>query len=214
MILPKALRGLALVLIHSLVPLSASPALAQAEAISPEGCVGIDSDAERLACYDRAVGRDRRPGGIEEAPPATSAGLRSRDSAADAAVRDLRRTAAAGRADGAAGRRRRSRRGGPAGRELAPRQPLGAHPQRQARHVRDARLQAGLSPAGLLHRLAQSVPVEPGARALGDRVREAGRGGGEVPDQLQDQDRPGGLRPPGRPLVRLHAVVPLAGLQQ
>ena len=73
MILPKALRGLALVLLHSLVPLSASPAIAQAEAISPEGCVGIDSDAERLACYDRAVGRDRRPGSIEEAEEAEEA---------------------------------------------------------------------------------------------------------------------------------------------
>ncbi|MBP9143569.1 MAG: phospholipase A [Thermoanaerobaculia bacterium] len=72
MILPKALRGLALVLIHSLAPLAATSALAQVETISPEGCVGIDSDFERLACYDRAVGRHRRPGGIEEAPQATS----------------------------------------------------------------------------------------------------------------------------------------------
>lgn len=72
MILPKALRGLALVLTHSLAPLSAAPALAQEAAISPEGCVGLDSDAERLACYDRAVGRHRRPGGIGEAPPATA----------------------------------------------------------------------------------------------------------------------------------------------
>ncbi|MEO8275100.1 MAG: phospholipase A [Thermoanaerobaculia bacterium] len=37
--------------------------------LSPEACVGIASDAERLACYDRAMGHDRRPGEVDEAPP-------------------------------------------------------------------------------------------------------------------------------------------------
>ncbi len=68
-ILPKALRGLALALLCNFAPFPASPAHGQDEApISPEGCVGIAADAERLACYDRALGRDRRPGSLEETP--------------------------------------------------------------------------------------------------------------------------------------------------
>lgn len=72
MILPKASRGLIFVLVQSLVLSFAAPARAVEDPISPEGCVGIDSDAERLACYDRAVGRSRRPGGIAEVTPATA----------------------------------------------------------------------------------------------------------------------------------------------
>ncbi len=50
--------------------LPARPALGQdAAKVLPEACVGIAADADRLACYDRAFGRDRRPGSVDEAPP-------------------------------------------------------------------------------------------------------------------------------------------------
>ena len=74
-ILPKALLLPALFLAF----LTASTgALAQSETpasppeIPPEACVGIESAAERLACYDLAVGRDALPGseGAPTSPPA------------------------------------------------------------------------------------------------------------------------------------------------
>ena len=38
--------------------------------LAPEACVGIDSAADRLACYDKAVGRDHLPGSVAtETPP-------------------------------------------------------------------------------------------------------------------------------------------------
>ena len=77
MILPKALRGLALALLYCCVPSSAPPAHGQEAApSSAEACVGIAADADRLACYDRALGRDRRPGSVEEAPPPEIVGPR------------------------------------------------------------------------------------------------------------------------------------------
>ncbi|WP_425487562.1 phospholipase A [Marilutibacter spongiae] len=36
------------------------PALAQSGAASPEACVSIEADADRLACYDRSLGRGAR----------------------------------------------------------------------------------------------------------------------------------------------------------
>ena len=78
MILPKALRGIGLVLLCSLVLIRAVPARCQEpETISPEACVGIAADADRLACYDRALGRDQRPGSVAEAPPVPQPAPRS-----------------------------------------------------------------------------------------------------------------------------------------
>lgn len=69
MILPKALRVLCLLSLCSLAPFRTVAAFGQEPArISPEACVGIDADAERLACYDRALGRDQRPGSVAAAP--------------------------------------------------------------------------------------------------------------------------------------------------
>jgi phospholipase A1 len=69
------LRGLPLLLLCSLAPFGAPPARGQEPAISPEACVGIDSDADRLACYDKALSRDRRPGSAPQeagqVPPPT-----------------------------------------------------------------------------------------------------------------------------------------------
>ena len=70
LILPKPLRGILLTLLCGLALLQAPPALGQEEeTVSPEACVGLAADAERLACYDRAVGRNRRPGSAEEPLP-------------------------------------------------------------------------------------------------------------------------------------------------
>jgi len=69
MILPKALRGLPLALLCSLAPIQLAPLSAQEPAPpAPEACVGLAADADRLACYDRAMGRQFRPGSVEEAP--------------------------------------------------------------------------------------------------------------------------------------------------
>ncbi|MEO7794268.1 MAG: phospholipase A, partial [Thermoanaerobaculia bacterium] len=71
LILAKPLRCFPLLLLSCLAPFSVSPAEAQnATTISPEACTGLDADAERLACYDRAVDRDRRPGSAAETSPA------------------------------------------------------------------------------------------------------------------------------------------------
>ena len=45
----------------------------EAAPIAPEACVGIAADADRLACYDRALGRDKRPGSVGDAPTEVSA---------------------------------------------------------------------------------------------------------------------------------------------
>ena len=64
MILPKALRGIGLVLLCSLVLIRAVPARSQEPAtISPEACVGI--------------GGDQRPGSVAEAPPVPQPAPRS-----------------------------------------------------------------------------------------------------------------------------------------
>ena len=217
MILPKGLRGLALVLIHSLAPQSATPALAQVEAISPEGCVGIDSDAERLACYDRAVGRARRPGGIEEAPPARPPRLSGRSpetppptSPSATFVGPPPPAELMARPVGAGGV---GEEGPPVASSLL---------DSRWELTRNAKLgtfgMRAYKPVYLLPAFYTDSPNQfPSSPEPGHSVTESetpGRGGGEVPDQLQDQDRPGALRRPRRPLVRLHAVVALAGLQQ
>lgn len=90
MILPKALRGLFLLSLCSLAPFRAVAAFGQEPpAITPEACVGIDSDADRLACYDKAHGRDQRPGSAPpaarpEPQPAATPELMSRPAAAAA----------------------------------------------------------------------------------------------------------------------------------
>ncbi len=91
MILPKALRGLFLLSLCSLVPFPPVAAFAQEPAaISPEACVGIGADAERLACYDKALGRDQRPGSVPQAaqqvlPPAQTPELMARQASSAAA---------------------------------------------------------------------------------------------------------------------------------
>ena len=74
-ILPKAQPGLFFLCLYSLAPIGCAAAFAQAPGpISTEACAGIDSDADRLACYDRALGRDQRPGSAPpEARPAPQA---------------------------------------------------------------------------------------------------------------------------------------------
>ncbi|MEO8195930.1 MAG: phospholipase A [Thermoanaerobaculia bacterium] len=69
MILPKALRGRFFLSLCTLAPLWAVASFGQEPAaISPEACVSIDAEAERLACYDRALRRDQRPGSVALAP--------------------------------------------------------------------------------------------------------------------------------------------------
>jgi phospholipase A1/A2 len=70
---PPASTGLffsaAFVVATALAAVAAAPARAQeGRPATPEACVGLAIDADRLACYDRVFGRDRRPGAAE--PPA------------------------------------------------------------------------------------------------------------------------------------------------
>ncbi len=55
--MPRMPLPAAPVLIALALPL---PALAQSGAASPEACVSIEADADRLACYDRSLGRGAR----------------------------------------------------------------------------------------------------------------------------------------------------------
>lgn len=64
-ILPKAWCRLALALAFALARSPIAAQVAEPPSLSPEGCIGIDSDAERLACYDRAFGRNLRPGDLD-----------------------------------------------------------------------------------------------------------------------------------------------------
>ena len=41
--------------------------------LDPQACLGIELAAERLACYDRAVGRNARPGSPDDPPPSITA---------------------------------------------------------------------------------------------------------------------------------------------
>ena len=61
-----------LALLAALGPLLAYPLGAQepetgSSPTDPQACIGIESAADRLACYDRAVGRNERPGSVGEA---------------------------------------------------------------------------------------------------------------------------------------------------
>ncbi len=68
-ILPKASGGLPRALACTFAALSFAPLVAQvAVPPGPEACVGLAADADRLACYDRAMGRQMRPGSVPAEP--------------------------------------------------------------------------------------------------------------------------------------------------
>ncbi len=70
MILPNPLPIAGLFVLCGLHLLWDSPACGQEPpAVAPEACVGLATDAERLACYDNAFHRDRLPGSADEPPP-------------------------------------------------------------------------------------------------------------------------------------------------
>jgi len=78
MILPKPLPFTGLFFLWSFASLWAPPAPGQEPPpISPEACSGIAVDADRLACYDRAFGRDRLPGSVDATPPPPELMMRS-----------------------------------------------------------------------------------------------------------------------------------------
>lgn len=73
-ILPKAFAGLPLALACTFAAVPFSRLAAQQTAPpGAEACVGLEVDADRLACYDRAMGREFLPGSLPAAPEPAAA---------------------------------------------------------------------------------------------------------------------------------------------